>query len=77
MKSNRLKMLAQQEWIGEAIHAWGHCSDDDVVKPLDLSVIEKLFKACDSNDPEYDREFHEELYRQKPHFFGPDGLEKP
>jgi len=64
--------------IAEAVNRWGNRSDEDNnLEPLDLSVIERLFRACDPDSPDYDREFHLELFQQKPHFFGPNGLPIP
>ena len=80
--NQQLQLLGTQVWIGEAVHRWmyGNNDDDPVArkqKPLDLSMIEKLFRACDPDDPEYDESFHRQLFEEKPHWFGPDGLPSP
>jgi hypothetical protein len=66
-------------WVNEAVRHWRESSDDrdERPKPLDLSVIQRLFDACNPRHPDYDADFHRQLYREKPHFFGPGGLSKP
>ena len=79
----RLQQVAGQAWVSEAIQHWSAygAADDDPDRqkpdPLDLSVIEDLFNACDQDSPEYDEEFHRALFRDRPEWFGPDGLPKP
>jgi hypothetical protein len=75
-KRSRIDRLARQHWIGEAVRYWGESAGDDP-KPLDLSSILALFRACDPESPDYDEDFHRRLFEEKPHWFGPDGLPKP
>lgn len=71
--------LSKTGWVGEAVDHWRCWPDknEHQVEKLDLSIIQNLFDACDPNSTKYDWEFHCALFREKPHFFGEDGLPRP
>lgn len=78
--ANRMAALSKTAWVAEALQRWYGWQGEDGdcnLEPLDLSMIQRLFDACDVESPDYDREFHLQLYEEKPHFFGEDGLPKP
>ena len=80
MNDDRAPTVGPSNWsrLGESARPWpSEPQDGDNRRPIDISAIELLFRACDPDSPDYDREFHLELFREKPHFFGEDGLQKP
>jgi hypothetical protein len=82
MDGHVLQLLGRQAWIGEAVHRWMYGDNDHgpearKQKPLDLSMIEKLFRACDPDDRVYDEAFHRRLFQEKPQWFGADALPRP
>ena len=63
-----------------ATRRYGDACDDgdrEPIEPLDFSWIIDLFNSCDPDHPSYDRELHLDLFKEKPHWFGGDGLPMP
>lgn len=63
--------------LDEAVRYRAEGQGHDNPDRLDVSIVENLFRACDPKSDDYDREFHRRLFREKPQFFGSDGLPAP
>jgi hypothetical protein len=66
----------------QCLPAYNHDDDvwnggDDSLQPLDISNIHRLFNACDPEHPDYDSDFHQQLFQERPEWFGPDALPIP
>jgi hypothetical protein len=71
-----------RDWTGRRRSGVGTTSESETEKlaqriQAEQDTIKMLSPRCAPESPAYDPEFHRQLFRDRPQYFGADGLPRP